>query len=889
MWHFNNTTKDFQLIYACKFMNIQRATPVNELLAKLIFLILPTALIGYFVLQNINLYFTILNNSAWQQALYFAGGMAAGALFYAFRFRFLPTFLLLLFGLYTIFKGLDRLAVGEFDSFFISVRFQVFAVLLTSGWIIGWGFIRLRYWSVFMAASLLCACILLIAKANAATVYGLLQAFAPALLYSVYIIFTAEQIYSYKDKSQKFWWFLTRRLVFFGALAALLLGSVVYLMRAEIKETVANYGGGGQQGENSMLKQNKDGTFDLKNYSRLRSNLGRSNELLFCAHIDNFFPNTEIPNPLYLTAFYYTKFDTLTETFERDSTIPYNDLFEPNPAALPMFFIQSDTSVIKNSLATKLRKTVEIEVYSKKLSPNTYVAPNVGYFVQPITVEKDFRDEFKTAFRAKGYVSELNSAYFVYNSPDPGVRKFQEQRFEVLRKAGGYEGIDRKFMQYYTYMPSDAKFKNISDLAHKITANAATPVDKVLAIRDYFLAKDENGEQIYKYTDNPGVPDIPNASKLTYFLFENKKGYCAYYAGATLFMLRSLGIPSRITVGFLTMDRSDKNKGWYWYYADQAHAWVQVYFPGYGWLDFDTTVGNSDAQESPKPDGTPPMQPPRAWLAADGIIENVDTLKKTMVMKVRHFIFHDKEYNPATPAAVNMDMKIAAIYKDSISVPLASIRKGDEATAVSYAEAFKGMEPRPMEKAEALLSRFPDPTPVDEVYLKRKDVAKPEQKPQTTKQDKPISAKTIIWTAAIIAAAIALILLLIPAAIYLYYRVRHANAKPGTKAYWAYRTAGYYLHMVGLYRGARTPMQYAAQVIDPAYGTSFTRFMNVYLKQKYAKQPLTEAEQEIADTFLLPFLAMVKQRTPLKKRLAGFLNPSRALGFFVQSNEENGD
>ena len=58
-----------------------------------------------------------------------------------------------------------------------------------------------------------------------------------------------------------------------------------------------------------------------------------------------------------------------------------------------------------------------------------------------------------------------------------------------------------------------------------------------------------------------------------YFLFENRKGYCAYYAGATLFMLRSLGIPSRIAVGFLTVDRSGgKNKGWYWYYADQAHA-----------------------------------------------------------------------------------------------------------------------------------------------------------------------------------------------------------------------------------------------------------------------------------------------------------------------------
>ena len=77
--------------------------------------------------------------------------------------------------------------------------------------------------------------------------------------------------------------------------------------------------------------------------------------------------------------------------------------------------------------------------------------------------------------------------------------------------------MDRKFMSYYTYMPSDAKFKNIGELAHKVTDSAHTTVDKVIAIRNYFLSKDENGDPLYKYTDNPGVPDIPNASKLIVF------------------------------------------------------------------------------------------------------------------------------------------------------------------------------------------------------------------------------------------------------------------------------------------------------------------------------------------------------------------------------------
>ena len=871
-------------------MNIQRATPVNELLAKLIFLILPTALVSYFLLWNANQYFSILRDQALQQTIYFAAGMAGGALIYAFRFRFLPTFILLVLGLYTVYKGLDQYATGEFDAFFISVQFLVFAILFATGWLIGWGFIRLRYWAVIVSASMLTACILLIAKANTDSVYNLLRAFAPALIYSVYIVFTSEQIYSYKDKSQKVWWFLTRRLLFFGLLAGLLLGGVVYLMRTEIKETVANYGGGGQQGENSMLKPDKDGNFDLKDYSRLRSNLGRNNELLFAAHINNYFPDSDIPNPLYLTAFYYTKFDTSTETFERDASIPYNDLFEPDPSKLPLFFTKTDSAVIRNSLATKLRKTVDIEVYSKKLSPTTYLAPNVGYFVQPITIEKDYRDQFKSAFRAKGYVSELNSAYFIYNSPDPQIRKFQEQRFEVLRTATGYEGMDKKFMDYYTYMPGDAKFKKIGDLANQVTGSSPKTIDKILAIRDYFLSKDSSGQALFKYTDNPGVPDIPDASKLMYFLFENRKGYCAYYAGATLFMLRSLGIPSRITVGFLTVDRSDKNKGWYWYYADQAHAWVQVYFPGYGWLDFDTTVGNDDAQESPQPDGTPPMQPPRAWLAIDGTVESVDTLKKLLSIKTKHFIFHDKEYSLTEAVNVEMDAKIAAIRRDSIEVPLASVEKGDEATAVSYAEAFKIMKAGQRETGNALITRFPSPAPIDEVFLKRKDTSKPEEKPQTKAEEKPVSTRHVLLIIGLSLAALVVLLLLTPSLILAYLQLRHRNAKPATdKAYWAYRTAGFYLHQSGIYRGSRTPMQYAREIVDVKLGTSFAQFMNIYLKQKYAKQPLNASEQQYVSGFLGGFMRSAKKHIPFKQRMRGFLSPSRSLTFFVKPGNEPDD
>src|SRR4051812_11271056 len=116
-------------------MKIQRAAPVNELLAKLIFLILPTVAAGYFLLVNVHQYYAIPNSTAPRQTLYLAAGMGLAALFYAFRIRFVPTFVLLIIGLYSIYKGLDSYASGEFDAFFIARQFQLFAVIFTAGWL----------------------------------------------------------------------------------------------------------------------------------------------------------------------------------------------------------------------------------------------------------------------------------------------------------------------------------------------------------------------------------------------------------------------------------------------------------------------------------------------------------------------------------------------------------------------------------------------------------------------------------------------------------------------------------------------------------------------------------------------------------------------------------
>lgn len=874
-------------------MRVQRATPFHELLAKIVFLLAPTLMVCYFLLWNANEYYTILNNQTVRQTLYVAAGVLASAVFHAFRFRFLPAFLVIVLLLYLGYKGIDAGASGEFDAFFLSIQFLVLAITFVIGWLIGWGFMRLRYFPILLATAFLTIALLLIARQNELFfapedkdgLWRYAMLLGPVVFFAIYIIFTGELIRNYKDKQQKLWWFLTRRLAIFALLCVLLLGAVIFLMRGEIAETIANYGGGGKEGKNSMLKKNKDNTFDLQQYTRLRGSLGRSNELLFAAHIDHFFPDSDIPNPLYLTAFYYSKFDTLTETFERDSLLPLSDLFEPDPTKVPLFFTKYDSTVLQYALLEKHRTTVEIEVYKKQLSPATYVAPSTAYFLQPISVEKDFKAEFSSAYRAKSYVSELNSAYFVYNSDHPQIVAFQQQRFDILRQVKGYTGVDKRLMDYYTFMPSDAKFDRIKALAQQVTSGKQLPVDKVLAIRDYFLAKDEQGNPTYTYTDNPGVPDIPDASKLQYFLFENKKGYCAYYAGATLFMLRAMGIPSRITVGFMTVDRSNKNKGWYWYYADQAHAWVQVYFPGYGWLDFDTTVGNDDARESPAPDGTPPMQPPKAWLAADGLIAKVDTINKIADFISNRMVYHDVEYKLDEPATMQLDLRIAAIRKDSITVPLAMLKPGDSATAVSYAEVFKKLRPERGMTGTSLLKKFPAQIPTDELYVKLSPKEEKEKLEKIQDLPKATDWKRILFIVLFVLAAVALFILLVPRIILLQYQLRHQwSGNKGRRAYLAYRTASFYLHQLGFIRGQLTPLQYAQQ-IDKTLNTSFVSFMVPYLKLKYAGRALTDTEQQQLGQFLRGFMRQVRTAVPFKKRWWRFFHVFRAIAFYGVGSE----
>jgi transglutaminase-like putative cysteine protease len=164
-------------------------------------------------------------------------------------------------------------------------------------------------------------------------------------------------------------------------------------------------------------------------------------------------------------------------------------------------------------------------------------------------------------------------------------------------------------LQYgqWTRLPGeDVLDPRIEQLAKAWTADAASDYEKVLAIQQHFHSDG------FQYSTDVDVADDPDA--LLTFLTQTKAGFCQQYATAMAVLVRELGLPARVAVGYQSGTLQDDGR--YLVQSDDAHAWVEVYFEGYGWLQFEPTPGhgthpNADpgtylnpAKGSTNPDGT---------------------------------------------------------------------------------------------------------------------------------------------------------------------------------------------------------------------------------------------------------------------------------------------
>ena len=131
----------------------------------------------------------------------------------------------------------------------------------------------------------------------------------------------------------------------------------------------------------------------------------------------------------------------------------------------------------------------------------------------------------------------------------------------------------------------------LQTLAKQVTNEQSTPYDQAETITNYL----RNTIQYSLKVPPPPLGEDP----AVWVLFDYKKGFCNYYASAEILMLRSIGIPARLAVGFAEGESNSelsaraRNVISYTVFNRDAHAWPEVYFPGIGWVEFEPTVSQN--------------------------------------------------------------------------------------------------------------------------------------------------------------------------------------------------------------------------------------------------------------------------------------------------------
>ncbi|HEU0166950.1 MAG TPA: transglutaminaseTgpA domain-containing protein [Chloroflexota bacterium] len=146
---------------------------------------------------------------------------------------------------------------------------------------------------------------------------------------------------------------------------------------------------------------------------------------------------------------------------------------------------------------------------------------------------------------------------------------------ETLAAANG--PIPDDVRSTFLELPPDLPVR-VKQLALQKTAGKATAFDKATALEAFI-------RQNYPY-DTQIPPPPADRDGVDWFLFEERRGYCDYDASAMAVMLRTLGIPSRVAAGY-SPGQLDSGDDTYHVTEQDTHTWVQAYFPGYGWIDFE--------------------------------------------------------------------------------------------------------------------------------------------------------------------------------------------------------------------------------------------------------------------------------------------------------------
>lgn len=241
-----------------------------------------------------------------------------------------------------------------------------------------------------------------------------------------------------------------------------------------------------------------------------------------------------------------------------------------------------------------------------------YASGRVSYISPANNLFYNIRSEiFSERHLSTRFTYQYTSTLFNKSAKDIDSRiwaidKASSQKNSILYDSG-YDAAASEYLQLPSELPN-----SVSDYAHMITDNCTTPFARMKALEKYL-------KNNFDYTLSPGsVP--PGEDFVDYFL-KTKQGYCTYFASAMAVMARTLGVPSRFVIGY-GLVKDGKN---FEAYTDNAHAWVECYFRGVGWVNFDPTAGSG---YSP-PVKAKPASPAQANQSASNVSSGKTTTTAT--------------------------------------------------------------------------------------------------------------------------------------------------------------------------------------------------------------------------------------------------------------------
>ena len=224
---------------------------------------------------------------------------------------------------------------------------------------------------------------------------------------------------------------------------------------------------------------------------------------------------------------------------------------------------------------------------SPTIRPEAYAAQLIPKDLRLVAVTRDRRDPDG---ELRGLVLERKGP----PSPDVVSHKFaqrliSDQAYAMVSYVSIVDDEELKtastdygsfITDHYLQLPNSLP-QRVRDLAERVSADAETPMDKALAVQDHLRGSE--------FTYSREIDRPPRGSDgVDHFLFESKEGYSDYFASSMAVLLRAVGVPARLAAGYgpgeVNPDSAIRTVR-----DTDSHGWVQVYFPGYGWIDFEPT------------------------------------------------------------------------------------------------------------------------------------------------------------------------------------------------------------------------------------------------------------------------------------------------------------